>query len=203
MEQQAQQDKLSQFTEFFTIAHNFSVNIEKLPVASSYSQQTFEQMIPLPFQLASDNITIDQKALRPIQNLSAHAHQLVEYLHHQANKIDLLVNYILSQHDDEALRFQGVEFGGGGFSFLAEDEFEIREQLAAKIFMLDNNCAVYCHGEIIDKTIINNEQQQYSYKVIFENIREVDREIMVRSSLHIQSKQLQELAQKRNQAAKE
>ena len=202
MELQTQQEKLAQFTEFFTIEHSFSVNIDKFPSDTTYTYQDFETMFPLPFQLASDNASIDQKALRPIQNLSTHAHQLVEYLHQQANKIDLLVNYILSQHDDEDKRFQGYNFGGGGFSFTSTTPFVLGDKLAAKIFMLDQNCAVYCHGEIIDKTPKDEAKNAFIYKVLFNNIREEDRETMVRCSLHIQSKQLQELAQKRNQAAK-
>lgn len=198
-----QQEKLSQFTEFFTISHNFSVNIEKQNAQTVITDNAFISAIPLPFMLASDNATIDQKALRPIQNLSTSASQLVDYLHHQANKIDLLVNYILSQHDDSEKRFQGIEFGGGGFSFLANKAFELGDNLVIKLFMLDENCAVYCHGEIIEKVAFENSEDTYKYKVIFEKIREEDREILVRTSLHIQSKQLQLLAKQRNELAKD
>lgn len=198
MDLNEQQEKLALFTEFFTINHNFSVNIEKLQ--KSYTQENFEAAIPLPFKLASDKSTIDQKALRPLQNLTGVASQLVDYLHHQANKIDLLVNYILSQHDDDKQRFQGTEIGGGGFSFTANEDFALADKLIVKLFLLDENCAVYCHGEVIEKTATDNSN--FNYKVLFEKIREEDRESLVRTSLHLQSKQLQFLAQQRNQAAK-
>lgn len=193
-----QQEKLTLFTEFFTISHNFSVNIEKQQ--QSYTQESFEAAIPLPFKLASDKSTIDQKALRPLQNLTGVASQLVDYLHHQANKIDLLVSYILSQHDNSEQRFQGIEIGGGGFSFTAQGNFELSDKLIVKLFLLEENCAVYCHGEVIEKTASANSS--FDYKVLFEKIRAEDRETLVRTSLHLQSKQLQSLAQQRNQAAK-
>lgn len=197
VDQQEQNEKISQFNEFFTISHDFSVNIEKQN--NIYTQSTFEELIPLPFKLASDNATIDQKALRPLQNLAGNAKQLVDYLHHQANKIDLLVSYILSQHDEVENRFSGSAFGGGGFTFNTSDTFEVGERLIVKLFLLNHHCAVYAHGEIIEKSILDDTEKNGKYKVIFENIREVDREMLVRTSLHIQSKQLQTLAKKRNQ----
>lgn len=198
MTPQEQQDKLNQFTEFFTITYDFSVNIEK--THNVIDPIRFESSIPLPFKLASDNASIDQKALRPLQNLAGSAGQLVNYLHHQANKIDLLVQYILSQHDNEDKRVQGTEIGGGGFSFNTSDNFVLGDHLITKIFLSEHNCAVYCHGEIIEKHEVS--ASNYAYKVIFNHIREEDREILVRTSLHIQSKALQLLAQQRNDAAK-
>ncbi len=198
MTPQEQQEKLEQFTEFFTIAYEYSVNVEKL--SHSIDPIRFENSIPLPFKLASDNATIDQKALRPLKNLAGSAGQLVSYLQQQANKIDLLVQYILSQHDDDNSRVEGTHIGGGGLSFKSTDDFSLSDNLITKIFLAEHNCAVYCHGEVIEKE--STDDNAWSYKVIFTNIREDDREILVKTSLHIQSKELQLLAQQRNEKAK-
>ena len=201
MNELEQQEKLTQFTEFFTIKHDFSLNIEKITLVENYPYETFEAEIPLPFKLSSDNATIDQKALRSIQSLSGVAHQLVDYLNFQANKIDLLISYILSQHDDSTKRFEGFEFGGGGFSFITTTGFELADKLIVKLFLLDQNCAIYCHGEIIEK-LTSEHDELIKYKVIFDKIREEDREVLVRTSLHLQAKQLQTLALQRNKSAK-
>lgn len=191
-----QADKLDQYNEFFTIEHNFTVNVEPLtaPVDKAY----FEQSIPLPFKLASDNAQIDQSAFRSIQGLSSVANQLTTYLHHQANKIDLLVGYILSQQDDESKRFKGLAFGGGGFVYHANTALALGEQVIAKLFILEENCAVFCHAQVIE---ISELDGSYNHKLVYQHIREEDRENLVRTSLHIQSKQLQSLAKKRNQEA--
>ena len=65
-----------------------------------------------------------------------------------------------------------------------------------KIFLLDEHSAVYCYAEVID---VVQELGAYLHKVIFHFIREDDREVLVRTSLHKQSKQLQRLAKQRNQ----
>ncbi|WP_440875489.1 PilZ domain-containing protein [Thalassotalea sp. PLHSN55] len=193
------QQKLAQFNEFFSIEHPFNVNITELTAVGTLGYDQFLSRIPLPFKMATDIVTLDQSALRPLQAISGVAGQLVEYLNHQSEKIDLLVGYILSQQDDVSQRFQGVKFGGGGIVFQADKAFELNQLLELKLFFLEENCAVFCHGEVIS---IESDEQQFLHKIIFHHIREEDREILVRTSLHQQSKQLQRLAKARDQAAK-
>lgn len=193
------EQKLVKYHEFFAIEHEFTINI--LPI-TTHKGVSFEQFLidmPTPFKMASDMSSIDQAALRPLQALSGVASQLVEFLNHQSSKIDLLIGYILKQQDDEKHRFQGVKFGGGGLSFTAEKPFELAQLLEMKIFLLNQNCGVYCYGEVIE---IEKENDNYLHKVIFHFIREDDREMLVRTSLHEQSKQLQTLAKQRNQEGK-
>jgi len=193
------EQKLEKYHEFFSIEHNFSINILPLELTKVTSFKQFLTDMPTPFKMASDMKGIDQSALRPLQALSGVAGQLVEFLNHQSAKIDLLIGYILSQQDDEEHRYQGIKFGGGGLLFTANKAFELAQLLEMKIFLLNQNCAVYCYGEVIE---IQQDEDSYSHKVIFHFIREDDREILVRNSLHAQSKQLQLLAQERNQDGK-
>lgn len=206
--------KLSQYNEFFSIAYDFTLNI--LPITAEVdSFDNFMDSMPTPFKLASDVTVIDQNALRPLQGLSGVSAQLVDFLNLQAQKIDLLVTYILSQQDEEQHRYQGIEFGGGGVKFNANNAFAIGQMLEVKLFLLNNQCALYCYAEVIEVTeIINsssneeitnianpqtNTSNSYHHKVIFHFIREEDREALVRTSLHEQAKQLKRLSQDRNQ----
>ncbi|MFB0981139.1 MAG: PilZ domain-containing protein [Alteromonadaceae bacterium] len=194
--------KSAKFDEFFSINYPFNVNATIIDTYSPISYQGFMNTMPMPFKMASEIITLDQAALRPLQTIGSVAGQLVDYLHHQAQKIDLLVSYILSEQDDEKQRYQGTHFGGGGIIFKSKNNFTVGQFIELKIFLLDDNCAIYCCGEIISANIENAELT--NYKVIYHHIREEDREILVRCSLHQQSKQLQVLAQQRNaESAKE
>lgn len=202
------QDKIIQFDEFFSIEHTFSINVKPIDAADNKSYEQFVACIPLPFKMASDVVSLDQAALRPLQAISGVAGQLVEFLNHQAHKIDLLVGYILSQQDNEDQRYQGVKFGGGGIILATEEAFELGQLLELKIFFIEDNCAVFCHGEVIEITPQDADSNKTDsatnihYKIVFHHIREEDREILVRTSLHQQSKQLQSLAKKRNNEAK-
>jgi hypothetical protein len=192
------QQKLEQFNEFFTIEHEFSANVILLNKEKSYDYQSFINSMPTPFRMASDMATLDQAALRPLQALSGVAGQLVEYLNHQAQKIDLLMGYILNQQVQEENHFKGISFGGGGITFTSETIFNIADYVELKVFIQDDNCAVYCYGEIIE---ISQNEESPLYKVIFHFIRDEDREILVRASLHKQSEQLKVLSKKRQQSS--
>lgn len=190
--------KLAQYNEFFAITHNFTVNITVINKTNVNDFEQFLTRIPMPFTLATEMNNIDQSALRSIQNLGNSAAQLVNFLNQQSQKIDLLINYILSQQDDEQHRFTGLEFGGGGIKFVTDKAFNIGQLLELKIFLLEHSCAIYCYGEIIETEAgVNN--QTTIHKATFHFIREEDRETLVRASLHEQSKQLQKLAKLRNQ----
>ena len=193
------ENKSAKFDEFFSINYPFNVNATIIDTDATHSYQAFMNAMPMPFKMASEIITLDQAALRPLQTIGSVAGQLVEYLHHQAQKIDLLVSYILSEQDNEKQRYQGTHFGGGGVIFSSKNNFIVGQFIELKIFLHDDNCAIYCCGEIISASVENDEITQY--KVIYHHIREEDREILVRCSLHQQSKQLQALAQQRNDEA--
>jgi len=196
------ENKSAKFDEFFSINYPFNVNATIIETITSPSYQDFMNTMPMPFKMATEINTLDQAALRPLQTLGSVAGQLVDYLHHQAQKIDLLVSYILSEQDNEKQRYQGTHFGGGGVIFSSKNNFIVGQFIELKIFLLDDNCAIFCCGEIISASVDNNEVT--NYKVIYHHIREEDREILVRCSLHQQSKQLQVLAQQRNdESAKE
>lgn len=194
------EQKLVQYHEFFSIEHQFTVNIMSIDITEAISFDQFTASIPMPFKLATDMSTIDQSALRSLQNLGNSASQLVNFLNQQSQKIDLLIGYILSQQDEVQQRYQGLEFGGGGIKFITKNVFNVGQLLEVKIFLLENNCAIYCYGEVIAVESIN---KQFTHKVIFHFIREEDREVLVRTSLLEQSKQLQKLAKLRNQENKD
>jgi len=200
MNNEAIAQKLIKYNEFFSIEHDFSVNILPIKANTVASYEQFIENMPTPFKMASDMSSIDQAALRPLQTLSGVASQLVEFLNHQSKKIDLLIGYILKQEDDVKYRYQGLKFGGGGLLFTASTAFELTQLLEVKIFLQNENYAVYCYAEIIE---IEQAGGDFLHKAVFHFIREEDREALVRTSLHEQSKQLQALALQRNQEGKE
>lgn len=188
------ENKHNAFNEFFSIEHIFNINISPLE-ASDINSENFINSIPLPFKIASEMSLLDQSAINPLANLKNEATQLVSFLNTQAKKIDLLVTYILSQEDDEKHRFKGIQLGGAGIAFTSEQPYTQSTHLALKIFLIQENCALFCYGEIIEETLVDNI---YHYKVLFSQIQDEDRETLVRTSLHLQSKQLKKLSEERN-----
>ncbi|MGB1197641.1 MAG: PilZ domain-containing protein [Thalassotalea sp.] len=186
--------KLAKYNEYFSISHDFNINIKPLASSADYSFSTFLERIPTPFMLATQVVAIDNIALQPFQTVTGVSNQLAQYLTLQSQKIDLLMNYIITQQDEEAYRYQGESFSGSGISFTSADEFSLTDKVEIKLFLNIDNCNIYCHGEIIQKTESDNV---FQYSVLFTHIRDDDRELLVRCSLHTQQKQLQALTKKR------
>jgi hypothetical protein len=191
------EEKRAQYHEFFAIEYDFSVNVKVVDSDKGKSFDRFSRDMPIPFKLATDMSSIDQSALRSLQNLGTSAAQLVSFLNQQSQKIDLLIGYILSQQDAEEFRYKGIKFGGGGINFTAKNIFNVGELLELKIFLPDNHCAIFSYGEVIE---VIDLEHNFTHKVIFHFIREEDRELLVRNSLQEQAKQLQKLAKLRNES---
>ncbi|GHE79959.1 PilZ domain-containing protein [Thalassotalea profundi] len=192
--QELNNDKLAQYNEYFSIEHEFTTNIEYLNTDSHCNFDTFIEQIPTPFVLATQVSTIDSVALQPLQTIGGVANQLVQYLNLQSQKIDLLMNYIIAQEDNAEHRFQGLSFSGSGISFCAKEAMPVSTKVSIKLFINIDNCNIYCHGEVID---ISETEQGFQHKVLFHHIRDDDRELLVRCTLHAQQKQLKALSQKR------
>lgn len=181
------EDQLA-FEEYFQLTHSVPVNI-KLggALAQLPDLQTFEHNIPLAYKVASEMQGLEQNMLRPLRQLGEVIEPLADYLKAQSRKIDLMMSYILQSQDEDDIQLTTKTFGGGGFTFETEQDFALDTYLQCKLFFNDDAAAVFCYGKIAQ---IKQLEQSKHYTLVFCRIREDDREIIVRASLHLQSKQL-------------
>lgn len=185
------QAKNEQFEEFFNIEGEFKLHIRPHDSAQLPSIEEFENNMPLPFLLSGEIGNIDQDALRSLRRVDKSVEALVDVINAQSRKINLLVHYILSKDEDSARQFEGISFGGGGIRYLSDEPQSIGHLLEMKLFFEHENAAVMAIGEVIE---CKTTEHGHEVKVVFALIRGDDREVLVRCSLHEQSKQLHRLA---------
>lgn len=186
------QKKLQQFNEFFVVDSQFNINV--LPLPSDFElpeMETFEQNMPHAFRVASEVNVVDASALRHIRAIGQSAEALINFLNAQSKKMDILMSYVLSQQDDKQYRFVAKQFGGGGLIFEADKEFPIGQAVELKIFLTEEATAVYCLAEVVK---VDESENGNLISLIFTRIREDDREVLVRASLHQQTKALRKMA---------
>lgn len=177
-----------QFEEYFQLQHQVAVNLVKGELHSTpLSEAQFTAMIPTPFVIASEMKGLEQTMLRPLRQLGDVIEPLADYLKAQSRKIDLLMSYVLQGQDDKSHQYFTQSYGGGGFTLLTEDPLSDEHWHTCKLFFNDDATAVFCLAKIIA-----SEQQDDGtlYTFIYQHIRDEDREVIVRASLHQQSKQL-------------
>lgn len=205
-----EQDK-AVFEEYFQLEHQVGINLQKGELLSqSPSLEEFEASIPLPFKLASDMKGVEQNMLRPLRQLGDVIEPLADYLKAQSRKIDLMMSYILQAQDESDTQLKTDSYGGGGFTLTTADDLDVDYWYTCKLFFQDEASAIYCLVRIIDvqdlgglsdlddstiesstdPTIDTSESSLKKYKLVFHRIREEDQELVVRASLHQQSKQL-------------
>lgn len=184
--------------EYFSIQHNLSVNIEAVTLEQvPESTDALENEMPIPFKMANDVAEIDSNALRSIRNLGEQAEALADFLQMQNTKINLIMGYVLAQQDNAESRFNTTSFGAGALTFLAPDEFANNQAVRVKIFLPSESTAIYCYGTITIRDIAASEvspqdSSLIEYTVGYNCIRDIDREILIRSTLRIQQQQLKQ-----------
>lgn len=171
-------------TEYFLVEHALSVNLEKVSEQQlPLDESMFEAEIPGPFKMASDLSAADISILAPLKLQNDTSQALWSFLQAQNQKINTLLSYVLSQQDDEKIRYTSTHFSAGSLIISQTDEWVINDNAIVKIFLPEESAAIYCYGQVCDVT---EQQTRFNYTFI----REQDRELLIRASLHIQSQQL-------------
>ncbi|HDX8596905.1 TPA: PilZ domain-containing protein [Aeromonas dhakensis] len=186
--------------QFFSVTHTTPVNV--IPMPGDFhlpSLEALEAELPEPFRIASSITSIDMVTSRLLRNQSESMHDLVEIINQQSRKIDMIMGYVLSVQDHPEHRFHTLRFGAGQLTYLHPRQGHgeaphLHQIVRLKIFLREEASAIYCYGQV--KQL---EPSEHGTQVVLDyvRIREDDRELLVRASLHIQSKQLKLRAQDR------
>ncbi len=180
------EEKREKFNSFFLIAHPININIVPLSAEDACcSFEEFQSNMPYAFKIAGEMAEVQSQALKPLRNLGEKLDDLVNYLQFQAQKIDLMMSYILQQQDAEEYRANAVKFGGGGTVVEYSSAQDIGKAFELKLFLDSESAAVYAYGEVIDCERI--EADKYLISLVFTHLRDQDQELLVRASLHLQT----------------
>ncbi len=202
-----------QYHDYFIVEHPIRINVKTLD-GTEPDQEQFERQIPEPFRMAGELASLDQSALKSLNQLGELAEELSRYLRLQAKKIDAMMRYILLQQDEAQHRLTSHSYGGSALCFDSPAPIEPGSLLEVKMFLQDSDGAVYALLRTIDCTpidctpVVSEDSDTtatteptpvWRIKATYTRIREQDRELIVRASLHQQSRQLKRKAELRAQ----
>ncbi|ESP93782.1 MULTISPECIES: PilZ domain-containing protein [Pseudoalteromonas] len=177
------------FEQYFQIEETNQINL--FPVDENMvpkNQAQLEAAIPPLFRLANEINELDLNALRPLRNLGDVASDLAAYLQAQSRKIDLIMSHILANEQPEDESSYCDSYGGGGIKVTTTEKFQIGQNFRTKIFLQHEASAIFCYSQIIE--ISKQEDEDLQYTLAFTQIRDSDQELLVRASLHAQTRQL-------------
>jgi hypothetical protein len=177
--------------EYFLVQHTLSINLQSVDQQTlPHDQLAFENEIPGPFRMASDLSAADASILAPLKLNSDNTQALWAYLQAQNQKINTLLSYVLTQQDEAMDRYQTLKFSAGSLIIKSDPRWKISDIARLKIFLPDESAAIYCYATV---SAVNTTECTFTYTLI----REQDRELLIRASLHVQSHQLKQRAKQR------
>ncbi|QIZ75980.1 hypothetical protein [Ferrimonas lipolytica] len=179
---------------FFSVASSFTVLIDQInPDQLWLDEQQLITQMPTAFRLMSQVTDLERECLPLLQNMEKHAKGLAQYLKLQATKIDLVLQQQLAQDPSADFRCQGQRFGGSGVSVLAPTTLVQGSAVSMRIFIDDDNLAVFAHGEVMN---CSDSDAGVVADIQFSSIVEAAQEQLVRASLQVQQRQLRARADK-------
>ncbi|KPU82321.1 hypothetical protein JI57_04135 [Psychromonas sp. PRT-SC03] len=180
--------------QYFLVDYALAINVQALTEDEDIPDAAlFEQLIPAPFKMASELANIDSNTLHSLKLNNERTQALWQYIQAQDKKINALLSYVLSQQDDAQYHYKSSAFSAGHCIFhCAKESFSIGQSVVLKIFIPDESAAIFCYANV-------TEIEAKSVTLEYLQIREIDRELLIRSTLHIQSKQLKLRATIRDQ----
>ncbi|NMM41794.1 PilZ domain-containing protein [Pseudoalteromonas arctica] len=182
-------EKLTEFEQYFQIDESNRVNlfaVDDNKVPTTLAQ--LEADIPPLFKLANEVSELEQSSLRPLRSLGDLAQELAVFLHAQSRKIDLIMSHILASEQPEDNAIYCDSYGGGGIKLTDTKAYSIGQAFRTKLFLQHEASAIYCYTEVVAVNKIDDEH--YQYTLLFKAIRDTDQELVVRASLHAQTRQL-------------
>ncbi len=195
-----------EFADYFQIEHQTTVNLvpfsEPLP-----DQDGFLRLIPDAFKMTSELSQLNNSSIRTFNAIKDLSSDLALYLQQQARKLDALTHYVLRSQDDPKQRFHTFSYGGSGVQVWMQEQVEPGQLYEVKLFLDNNDGALFCLGQVLERIeqLTSDPEQKPSYlvKILFRRIRDEERDMVVRASLHEQSRQLKRKAELRQQQAQQ
>jgi len=185
--------------DFFTVGDHFPVNLIALESATNIpDEDAFIAEIPELFTIASSMAESDQQQLQSIKVEQSSGSALVAFLEQQHKRMNILLGYMLRNEDDPKHRFEGVEYGGGGIRILNDSPLTEGQVFQAKLFFKEEALAIYCYLTL-ENCQHEEDSDRYRCTLSFAQIREEDQELLIRASLHAQSRQLKERSKQRRE----
>ncbi|CAM4164738.1 PilZ domain-containing protein [Pseudoalteromonas byunsanensis] len=183
------QQLLENFEQYFQVDDANQVNLKEVShdeVPATVSE--LEEKIPALFKLANEMKELDHKMLSPLRSLGDIATDLATFLQAQSRKIDLIMSHILATEQPDEDNIYCDSYGGGGIRFTSSTTYPLGTQLRTKLFLRQEAAAIYCYCEVID--VKSGEDNTFQHTIAFTKIRDEDQELVVRASLHAQTRQL-------------
>ncbi len=131
--------------------------------------------------IESDN----QAYLSSLENKTSHVSNYVVNLN---KKIELLTRFVVQLLDREKQDLTEVDLSGGGIRFSTSDKLDIDQILKIEMVLVPDCVGIVAYCRVVDSQL--NSKNQYNIALEFVQLKESDRDAIIRHIFKLQSQQL-------------
>jgi hypothetical protein len=176
---------------YYRIDDNVILNYRVIP--PDQVEQTlahFQEGIPERFDLTSAYATNDAAMAEALSRIRAEQPMVAFYLEALDRKLNLLARLAVSGGDDlSAQPTRRVNLSGGGITFGAEQEIPCGTILEMKLVIFPTYTGILAYGPVVHCHKETDTDARFPWQVAasFSHIRDADRDLLVRHTLHCQA----------------
>ena len=180
-----------QHNDFFTVNGPLKANIEPVPQGSTLPElEQYIAEIPAPFVASSEFALLDQQNDATKHELNQHNLKHVgELIEQQNRKLNLLLNYLISQQDAPEFRYMTTSFGAGQLTYLSRQSLELGQYARVKLFLDHPPAGIFCYAQVSE---ITPAEQGFEVTLTFVRILEEHQDLLIKAALYQQQKLLRQ-----------
>ncbi|MDH5434355.1 MAG: PilZ domain-containing protein [Gammaproteobacteria bacterium] len=133
---------------------------------------------------------IEQESATYLQSLTDKQSQLGNYLLNMNTKMDVLTRFIIQSMDENGEGLTEVDISGGGIRFKTKKKIKIDQIIRLEIILLPECFALIAYGRVVNAR--KNDDDEYDISLVFVDLKESDRDAIIRHIFKLQAKQLRE-----------
>ncbi|WP_417761128.1 hypothetical protein [Shewanella sp.] len=178
---------------YFSVLHPFDAYLSLWPAGKALpSEDELHRLKSKGMQLISEVKALEGSYMLQLRHLGDDARAIADYMKLQSRKIDLVLQHLLEQETKDGVHCTGLQFGGSNCQVHSDQPFEVHQLVKLTLFIREEVLSILCFAEVIDCRIDPDNQAAYLVDLAYRVINDAEVEQLVKASLNIQQKQLQQ-----------
>jgi len=184
--------------QYFRIKNRLFMGYELLDSDQGFSGSNEDNSKSLPFAHLLEELNALVKANNShIESLNSQQQLTVEHLNNLNAKIAQLTQYMIQSLNLRYNDLLEVDLSGGGIRFNSDRSMVIGQKLKLELVLVPEYYYLVVYGEVVDCQPIDNG---FELGIVFDQIKEADRDAIIRHVFKSQSAQLRAEKQNNSQA---
>lgn len=192
------EEKQKERRRYFRIEDQITLFYRQMEEGSLPDSETFQGEVMDGFSLTATLEYLDQESGFLLRSLEKKHPDLISYLDVLNKKINMIAKaFLMKEEGVSELPASKVNLSASGISFFASQGFQKGALLELKMILPPALTGLVTYGEVVYCEEIEGESQPYRLAVDFLNIREQDRDVLIR---HIVKRQMEQIRQESDEA---